>query len=169
MHGGSALNCVKRELYTVTQAAAVEVLFTLKANRRLSLPANCPRAYWAELSDSWRRLKHDAFPRQQDNPILHTPHTYTDYQVTPLVSANSHTTKHLYGNVETQACTLRRFVSWQLAWYVAFSPGDREIYSIQEVLLFISSTQQMFGVITPGVWHSACPFKHLGYPSPLLI
>lgn len=112
------------------------MLFTLRANRRLSLPANCPRAHRAELSDSWRRLKHKT-TRQPDT--THTSNIlYTDYHVTPLVSASGRTTSHLNGNAQTH---------WQLARYVALSPGGSGICSTQEVLLFITSTQQMFALI----------------------
>lgn len=51
VHWSSAFNCVKGELHTVTQAAAVKLLFSFRANRKFSLPANGPRAQWAELSD----------------------------------------------------------------------------------------------------------------------
>lgn len=48
------------------------------------------------------------------------------------------------------------------------SPGGCGIYSIHEVLLFITSAQQMFGVISVGNWQLACPFKHLAYLFPLI-
>lgn len=103
----------------------------------------------------------------QDNRATqpYTPHPYTHHRVTPLVSAIGCTAKHSYGITPTQTCTKRHCVSWQLARYVAFSPGSCGIYSIQEALLFITLTQQMFGVISLGIWQSARQFKHLAYLS----
>lgn len=94
-----------------------------------------PRAHQAELSDSWRRWKHNAFPRQRGNPTLHTSHIHLLLSYgTGFYSTN----KHLYGNAQTHtgAQTLR--FSWQLAQLVAFSPPGLGINSIQEVLLFIN-------------------------------
>lgn len=113
----------KGKLYTVTQ----EVFCAPPSNCGLSLPASSLNDCWAEISNSYRRLKHDAFPRQRQSNTKHTSyiHSLSGYSAGFCKQLHKQTPKW---DSLTRAC------SWQLGRNVAFWPGGRQMHSIQALL-----------------------------------
>ncbi len=157
--GSSVFKCVRGELYTVTQAAVVEFLSLSKPIA--GFPCRPTVHVLAELNSQIPAQEWNMTLSQDTRAIQH----YTHLTHTLIITLPTGFSKQSHQRCTNTGVHTLTLCFLTISSVCALSPGGCGIYSIHELLLFITSAQQMFGVISAGIWQSACPFKYLAYLS----